>query len=448
GTVTVFYGSPTQTQLCQSTLSGGSGDVANFSCSLTASQLAAATYSNVVATYAAGTSSNADFSYNTSTSSPAQSFTVNPSVSTEPTTTALNAVTSSITYGSETAETFTGTVTGQSGDGYPEGTVTVYYGSPTQVALCSQTLPAGSTDVSSFTCSLTATQLAAGSFTNVVAVYSPGGTSSSNSSFTYTTSTSTPAQSFTVNAASESTTTSLNAIATSTTYGSETSETFSGTVTGQSGDGIPQGSVTVSYGSATALCSVNPLSGGSGDSVGFSCSLTATQLAAGSYSNVVATFTSTGSSNPDFTYTGSASSPAQSFTVNPATTSPDNLRIQLSALGLVSNVGGLYGITVTNLASTATTGAVTITDVLPAGLSYIGVLQFPSAFHCSATLGTVTCTDTSPIAAHANDYLVLVVGVSARSGTVITNTVNLTPVGTPAGNYTATATSTVVSLHR
>ncbi len=681
GTVTVSYGSPTQTQLCQSTLSGGSGDVANFSCSLTASQLPAATYSSVVATYAAGTSSNGDFSYNTSTSTPAQSFTVNSSVSIEPTTTSLTpTIASSTTYGSETTESFAGTVTGQSGDGYPEGTVTVYYGSPTQVALCSQLLPAGSGDVSSFTCSLTATQLGVGSYTSVVAVYSPGGTSSSNASFTYTTSTSSPVQSFTVNPASESTTTALTpTIASSTTYGSETTETFAGTVTGQSGDGIPQGTVTVSYGSATTLCTVNPLSGGSGNSVGFSCSLTATQLPSGTYSNVVATFTSTGaSSNPNFTYTGSASSPAQSFTVspeaentttaltptiassttygsettetfagtvtgqsgdgipqgtvtvsygsattlcqstlsggsgdvanfscsltatqlpsgpytnvvatyaagtssngdfsyngsasspaqsftvspeaentttvlnavtspitfgsettetftgtvtgqsgdgfpqgtvtvsygsptqtqlcqstlsggsgdvanfscsltasqlpaatyssvvatyaagtssngnfsyntststpaqsftvNPATTSPNNLRIQMSSLGLVSGVGGLYVITVTNLASTATTGTVTVTDALPAGLSYVGVFQPTTAFHCSAALGIMTCTNTSAIPAHASDYMLLAVRVSARSGTMITDTVNLTPVGTPASNYTATVKSTV-----
>ena len=62
------------------------------------------------------------------------------SVSAEPTTTTLNAVTSPITFGSETTETFTGTVTGQSGDGNPEGTVTVYYGSPTPTQLCQSTL--------------------------------------------------------------------------------------------------------------------------------------------------------------------------------------------------------------------------------------------------------------------------------------------------------------------
>ena len=46
------------------------------------------------------------------------------------TTTSLNALTSPITYGSETSETFSGTVTGQSGDGNPAGTVSVQWVDP------------------------------------------------------------------------------------------------------------------------------------------------------------------------------------------------------------------------------------------------------------------------------------------------------------------------------
>lgn len=64
----------------------------------------------------------------------------------ETTTTSLNTLTSPIYYGSETSETFTGTVTGQSGDGYPEGTVAVYYGSGPPTSLCSGALTGGSGD--------------------------------------------------------------------------------------------------------------------------------------------------------------------------------------------------------------------------------------------------------------------------------------------------------------
>ena len=90
-------------------------------------------------------------------------------------------------------------MTGQSGDGYPEGTVTLYYGT-TPVALCNETLPAGSGDSAGFSCSLTASQLPVGTYSSVDAVFAPAGTSSSNPDFTYTTSTSSPTQSFTVDA--------------------------------------------------------------------------------------------------------------------------------------------------------------------------------------------------------------------------------------------------------
>ncbi len=50
-------------------------------------------------------------------------------------------MTTPITYGSETAETFSGTVTGQSGDGYPEGTVTLYYGTRRRSSCATSTLP-------------------------------------------------------------------------------------------------------------------------------------------------------------------------------------------------------------------------------------------------------------------------------------------------------------------
>ena len=158
------------------------------------------------------------------------------------------------------------------------------------------------------------------------------------------------------------------------TFGSEGAPAaFTGTVAGPaSADGIPAGTVTVfdNFGVSgqTQLCQTT-LSGGSGDSVNYSCSLaSATQLPAGSYTNVVASYSGGSSSNTSFTYNASTSSP-QSLTVNPATTSGNNLKIQLSSPGLLWGIGGLYEISVTNEAATATTGTLTVTDALPTGLS-------------------------------------------------------------------------------
>ncbi len=270
----------------------------------------------VTATFTAATvsSSNTDFTYTGSTSSPAQNLTVSASVSTEPTTTSLNAVTSPITYGSETTETFTGSVNGLSGDGNPEGTVTVYYGTPTATQLCTSNLTASGANAATFSCALTASQLTVGTYASVDAVFAPAGTSSTDTNFTYTGSTSSPTQSFSVNPASENTTTSLSALTSPITFGNETTETFSGTVNGQSGGGNPEGTVSVSYGTPTAtqLCTSNLTASGA-NAATFSCALTASQLNVGTYSNVVAVFTpaTASSSNLDFTYTGSTSSPAR-----------------------------------------------------------------------------------------------------------------------------------------
>ena len=168
-------------------------------------------------------------------------------------------------------------------------------------------------------------------------------------------------------------------------------------------------------------------------------------LPAGSYANVVASYSGGASSNTSFTYNASSSGP-QSLTVSPGTTSANNLKIQLSSPGLLWGIGGLYEISVTNEAATATTGTLTVTDALPTGLSYLFAGSLPPGWHCSATGGIVTCTSTKGIAAHGVDHLFLVVRVSARPGTSISNTVNLAPVGTPASNYTSSVTTKVQSL--
>ncbi len=137
-------------------------------------------------------------------SSGTDSITVNPTPAS--TGTSLATVTSPVTYNAET-QTFTGTVTGVSGDGNPLGTVTVNYGAgPTQ--LCTSSLTASGAFSATFSCALTASQLAAGTYTSVDAVYIPASPSSSNTNYSYTTSTS-GTDSITVNPTPASTGTSL-----------------------------------------------------------------------------------------------------------------------------------------------------------------------------------------------------------------------------------------------
>ena len=278
---------------------------------------------------AAGSYASSSFSVSTSADTVAanpasgQSF----SVGSANTTTGLGLSSASVAYDSETSEIFTVTVTGQTGDGHPEGTVAVYNST---TKLCSATLIPVGGHSASVTCSLTAHELAGGSYSDVFATYSPGTPSSSNASYTYGTSSSTPVQSFSVGSAN--TTTGLGLSSASVAYDSETSEIFTVTVTGQTGDGHPEGTVAV-YNSTTKLCSATLIPVG-GHSASVTCSLTAHELAGGSYSDVFATYSpgTPSSSNASYTYGTSSSTPVQSFSVGSAnTTTSTTTSLELSA---------------------------------------------------------------------------------------------------------------------
>ncbi len=179
-----------------------------------------------------------------------------------------------VTYGSEAVETFSGTVTGHTGDGYPEGDVAVSYGSgPTTI--CTPALTAGTGDTASYSCTLTAVQLNAASYSQVTAVYQPATPSSSNPDYSYTTSRSSPAQRFSV--ARDTTTTAVLVVPSTVAYGSEQAAVFTATVAAHEGEAVPSGEkVTVQVGSTA--CTVT-LTAGSG-----TCTIGRSALPPGSYS--------------------------------------------------------------------------------------------------------------------------------------------------------------------
>lgn len=184
-----------------------------------------------------------------------------------------------ITYGAETAQTLSGTVIGQSGDGYPRGTVAVSYG-PGATQICDVTLGAGTGSASTYRCTLAATQLAAGRYTAVVAVYTPGSPSSSNPAFRYTTSTSSPAQAFSV--AKDTTITTISKSPSRVSYGSESAATFTATVMAREGEAVPAGE-TVMVHVGHVICTIT-LAAGTG-----TCAIGNFALRPGSYP-VLATY--------------------------------------------------------------------------------------------------------------------------------------------------------------
>jgi putative cell wall-binding protein len=231
------------------------------------------------------------------------SSTVASATTAESTTVSLNPPsTARVTSGSE-PETFTGTVTGQSGDGYPKtGAVKVVATNGSTV--CTGSLTAGTDDAADFTCVVATMALGVGTY-KVHAHYTGG--QSSTSAHSYTASTS-GTQSVTVaTPASLTPTVSLEPFASPVTYGSE-AQTFKGTVTGQAGDGYPKtGAVTVKTSTNVVLCTGSLSEPGSGAVADFTCDAsTARKLAAGQYS-VHAHYTGGVSSDAVHTYAAATS---------------------------------------------------------------------------------------------------------------------------------------------
>jgi hypothetical protein len=275
GTVSVKYGAAT---LCStSTLVTKSASTVTATCSLTNVEEPAASYS-VTAVYSGDT-------HNAGATSSPQSLTVNQ----DSTLTVLQGLPLSVVYGSEQKAVFGVAVLTGNGEALPASEpVTVTVGTASCVASMTPTTlgAVGS-------CSIAATALPVSSY-KVSGTYvgDPDLKASSG----------TAAVGLTVTPAA--TTARLSLSASTVTYGNETTEVFSTTVTSLAA--TPTGTVTVGS-SVGTLCQVTLVSGSG------SCHLTATQLSEGTVSSVVATYSASGN------FAGSSSSKL-SFTVSKDTT--------------------------------------------------------------------------------------------------------------------------------
>ncbi|MCL4215331.1 MAG: DUF11 domain-containing protein, partial [Gemmatimonadales bacterium] len=96
-------------------------------------------------------------------------------------------------------------------------------------------------------------------------------------------------------------------------------------------------------------------------------------------------------------------------------------------------VNGVYTLTVTNQGRLASSGTVTVTDVLPAGLSFVSGTG--TGWSCGAVGQTVTCTNATAIAASGGTSVItLTVGVAAAAAPSVTNSASVAGGGEPAGN--------------
>jgi uncharacterized repeat protein (TIGR01451 family) len=116
---------------------------------------------------------------------------------------------------------------------------------------------------------------------------------------------------------------------------------------------------------------------------------------------------------------------------------------------LVRGQNGTYTITVTNGGTGPTTGDITLTDNLPAGLQFVSVAE--PVWSCSAsgavaTGQTVTCTQTAALAPSATSTATLTVSVTTATAGSVDNTVSVaTPTELNTGNNSFTLAGTSVS---
>ncbi|MGJ5818391.1 hypothetical protein [Paludibaculum fermentans] len=134
----------------------------------------------------------------------------------------------------------------------------------------------------------------------------------------------------------------------------------------------------------------------------------------------------------------------QGIRTSGALTSAD-LTVSLTASGGFT-VGGPAGyvVTLTNAGASATSGTVSVTDVLPSGLSFLAGTG--TGWSCSAAGQTATCTNAGAINAGSSSviYLHVKVGVAAVPSVSNTASVSVTGDGNTANN-TSTAVTAVAA---
>ncbi|MGH7644694.1 MAG: hypothetical protein ACREMR_03815, partial [Gemmatimonadales bacterium] len=106
----------------------------------------------------------------------------------------------------------------------------------------------------------------------------------------------------------------------------------------------------------------------------------------------------------------------------------------------------VYQLTMSNVGASSTTGVITITDVLPAGLTF--VTGAGAGWACGSLGQTVTCSSPGPIAATATSAFSLTVAVGGAAVPSVTNVATVATAGDiVAANDTATDTAPVAAVN-
>jgi len=196
-----------------------------------------------------------------------------------------------------------------------------------------------------------------------------------------------------------------------------------GTTTG----GAACGAVNVAGNAVTSTVTTLPTGG--------SVTITITGVApsSGTLTNTARAITPAGVVDP--TDPGRTGAGNNSASVNTTVISPD-LKVTKSHSGnFTVGTNGVYTITVDNTLGTApTAGTITVTDTLPAGLTFVSASG--ATWACASAPPAVTCTSSAVIAAGGTSAnpITLTVAVASTAVPSVTNAVTVAGGNEPAGN--------------
>jgi len=131
-----------------------------------------------------------------------------------------------------------------------------------------------------------------------------------------------------------------------------------------------------------------------------------------------------------------------------ATLPPVDLSVTKGAAGpfFVGYAGGTYVLTVTNVGTLATTGPITIVDVLPDQLAYL--YSEGTNWTCGAAGQTVTCTNPGPLLPGQQTTVNLIMFVLGEARPSITNTATVSTPGDSDPNNNSDSEITPVQAGR
>ncbi|MDD4929567.1 MAG: SdrD B-like domain-containing protein [Gallionella sp.] len=127
--------------------------------------------------------------------------------------------------------------------------------------------------------------------------------------------------------------------------------------------------------------------------------------------------------------------------------SPDLILKKTHTGNFTVGLPGTFNLLVSNIGGAATTGMVTVSDTLPAGLTYVPATSGGNGWTCNAAAQVITCSSAAVIAAGANALnlpITVTPTTAAQAASPLTNTAQVAGGGELALNSTNNAASDIV----